>query len=463
MFQIYFYTLKIAVFSTLIAAVIGLVTSFFTANRKFYGRRLLLSLSAIPLCIPPLIVALGYVGFWGVNGFVNKLFGTNFSFLYSTLGIVIAQGFYNFPLVTGIVTDAWQKLPSEQASAASLLGANRCRVFFTVTLHQLSGAIAAACIPVFLFSFFSFMIVMLFSPPGQSTLEVEIYHSIRSTLDIRSGAKLAVTETSTALGIVALYSFIIRKSQSSSTGIDFVVQPEKRLGREIFIFIPIICMILIFFAFPFISVFVSGLASVTKLFASPTFWSAARNSVLTGFCTGFLCTFLAFFYSLFIKLSRRQGNFILQTLPIIPMAISSVVISWGASLIFRKGNVFMLIALQTFLYWPVAYRHVQSGINRLTPETDMAAAILSRGLFDSILRVYIPECMPILLSSFGFCFAMSLGDATIPLVLSIRGFSTLALYTYNLAGAYRFNQACACGGIVALISMIIFFTKRGSR
>ena len=106
MFQIYFYTLKIAVFSTLIAAVIGLVTSFFTANRKFYGRRLLLSLSAIPLCIPPLIVALGYVGFWGVNGFVNKLFGTNFSFLYSTLGIVIAQGFYNFPLVTGIVTDA---------------------------------------------------------------------------------------------------------------------------------------------------------------------------------------------------------------------------------------------------------------------------------------------------------------------------------------------------------------------
>ena len=96
---------------------------------------------------------------------------------------------------------------------------------------------------------------------------------------------------------------------------------------------------------------------------------------------------------------------------------------------------------------------------RLTPETDMAAVILSRGLFDSILRVYIPECMPILLSSFGFCFAMSLGDATIPLVLSIRGFSTLALYTYNLAGAYRFNQACACGGIVALISMIIFLQR----
>ena len=47
-----------------------------------------------------------------------------------------------------------------------------------------------------------------------------------------------------------------------------------------------------------------------------------------------------------------------------------------------------------------------------------------------------------------------------PLVLSIRNFDTLALYTYKLAGAYRFSQACACGGIVAAISMIIFFAGK---
>ena len=51
---------------------------------------------------------------------------------------------------------------------------------------------------------------------------------------------------------------------------------------------------------------------------------------------------------------------------------------------------------------------------------------------------------------------MSLGDATMPLVLSITNFDTLALYTYKLAGAYRFTQACTCGGIVAAISMLIF-------
>ena len=40
------------------------------------------------------------------------------------------------------------------------------------------------------------------------------------------------------------------------------------------------------------------------------------------------------------------------------------------------------------------------------------------------------------------------------------GYDTLALYTYKLAGAYRFGQACACGGIVAAISMIIFLAGK---
>ena len=121
MFKIYFYTLQIALFSTLVAAAIGVPMAYFTARRRFPGRRLLLSISAVPLCVPALIVALGYVSFWGMNGFVNRLIGTHFSFLYSTAGIVIAQGFYNVPFITGIVSDAWERLPREQENAARLL------------------------------------------------------------------------------------------------------------------------------------------------------------------------------------------------------------------------------------------------------------------------------------------------------------------------------------------------------
>ncbi len=456
MLKIYFYTLEIALFSTLVAAAVGLPMAYFTARRTFPGRRFLLSLSAVPLCVPPLIVALGYVSFWGMNGAVNRLLGTEFSFLYSTAGIVIAQGFYNVPMIIGIVSDAWERLPREQENAARLLGAGEARVLRTVTLRQLSGAIGAACIPVFLFCYFSFMIVLLFSPPGRSTLEVEIYHLVRTTLDLGAGARLAILETVTAFGIVLAYSFAARKSQTTSSGHNYVPLMRRRIGGDAALFSPLLFLLLIFLLCPLGSVFVSGAGELGKLLGARGFWKAAGNSVICGLATGAACTLLGFAYSVAVKLCRRQHSVILQTLPVLPMAISSVVIAWCATMIFRQGSPVLLVALQTALWWPVAYRQIQNGINRIDYETDAAARLLSAGSFDSVIRIYLPACRPLLISAFAYCFAISLGDATMPLVLSIRNFDTLALYTYKLAGAYRFSQACACGGIVAAISMIVF-------
>ena len=86
----------------------------------------------------------------------------------------------------------------------------------------------------------------------------------------------------------------------------------------------------------------------------------------------------------------------------------------------------------------------------------MAAAVLSKNVINSIFRIYIPSAKKYLLSSFGFCFAVSIGDATMPLILSINNFNTLALYTYRLAGSYKFSAACACGAIIAVLSALIF-------
>lgn len=456
MFNIFLYTLEIAILSTLIAAVIGIPMSFFTARRNFIGRKLILSAASIPLCVPPLVVALGYVSFWGMNGAVGKLLQFKFSFLYSTAGIIIAQGFYNFPFVTKIVSDAWEKLPAEQSNAAKLLGASEKRIFFTITLKQLSGAIAAACIPVFLFCFFSFMIVLLFAPAGHSTLEVELYHSVRSTLNVKNGMWIALLETFTALLVVIIYTFIVRKNQVNATGVDYIPNYKKSIRRDLWAFLPLSILILLFFACPLISVLICGLPKFPELVKSSSFWNAVWNSVWVGFFTGILCTVIGFVYAVLVKINRKQGSAVLQTIPFVPMAISSVVISWLATLIIRNGNAVLLIILQTLIYWPIAYRQIQNGVNKIAGETDDAAKMLSKNNFDVVWRIYLPSCRYVIKSAFAFCFAVSLGDSTIPLMLSIRNFNTLALYTYKLAAAYRFNQSCMCGAIVAVLSIIIF-------
>ncbi|MBO4532511.1 MAG: iron ABC transporter permease [Treponema sp.] len=491
--HIFLYTLETAILSTLIAAVVGVGAAFFTARRSFAGRRLLLAAGIVPLCVPPLIIALGYVSFFGVNGIVSGWLksialaaGGHFEgliFLYTTAGVVIAQGFYNFPLVTRIVNDAWERLPPQTENAARLLGAGEGRVFFTVTLPRLSGAIGAACIPVFLFCFFSFMIVLLFSPPGTTTLEVELYHSVRTTLEMGAGAKIAVIETLSALSVVFLYSYVVRKNQVGVEGLSFTAREKCPIGKsafsplarralEVAFFVVLAALILLFFAGPGVGVLVSAftrkqqnvetvsLAQFTSLFTNKTFWKSFGNSLGTGVCTALLCCVLAFVYSVFVRIKRLQGKIVLQLLPLLPMAISSVVMGWVLALIFG-GSVFSLVVCQTLLYWPVAYKQVQNGMNQLTDDIQNAALMLSCGKLDCALRFYLPSCRSVMLTAFCYCFAMSIGDATLPLVLAIPNFSTLALYTYRLAGAFRFNQACACAVVMILLAGLL--SLRGAK
>ena len=453
------YTISISCLSTLVAAIIGIVTAYFTSHYKFACRKVILGLSSVPLCVPPLIIALGYVAFFGMNGAVNRFLCSAFNlteppvtFLYSSLGIVIAQGFYNFPLVTGIVNNAWISLPSETENAARLLGAGEHRVFWTITWKNLRGAVAASCMPLFLYCFFSFMIVLLFSPAGRSTLEVELYHNVRTTLNFSSGAKITILETITALLIVFCYSFIIRKNQVYNYGALFAFKGLKPVrGKTILSFIPVILVITIFFFCPFFCILLNAIKAKSIDFSRPFFTTILISSI-----TSILCCIISFIYSVIIKLNHKQHSSFLQTIPLLPMAVSSVAVSWITTLIFRRGNVFILILLEFFLYWPVAYKQIQNAMNHISFETDCAACIFSRNKMDSVFRIYLPSCRKSILNAFAYCFAVSAGDATLPLVLSIKRFDNLSLYIYKLASAYRFKESCLCAVVLIVLCSAIF-------
>lgn len=462
------------------AAIIGIPLAFFTSNRRFKGRKFILSLNAIPLCMPSLIVALAYISFFGANGtaglFLHKITGGSrtFTFLYTTPGIIIAQGFYNFPYITGIVSKAWNNLPQEQENSARLLGASETRILFSITLKRLSGAIAAACIPVFLFCFFSFMIVLLFSPMGRSTVEVRLYQSLHATLNLKEGAWLCILETITALLFVYSYSRLSKKSQSAQNDQYFAKQSPCRLckskwqtkGQRLIegtAFTVLIILILLFFICPAFGIIKNGLTvrknnrllfslnNFKELFGSKKYISSIVTSVIISSLTGFFCCLCGFIYSSLLVLRKKGSNQFLQLLPMIPMAISPIVISWCAVLIFKRTSPALLIVLEVIIYSPIAYRQLQNGLNAIPKDTVNAAKLLSKNNFDAVIRLLTGYSKKYLLTSFIMCFSMSMGDASLPLVLSIRDFSTLALYTYRLSGKYRFNQACASSIILAFL------------
>ena len=85
-----------------------------------------------------------------------------------------------------------------------------------------------------------------------------------------------------------------------------------------------------------------------------------------------------------------------------------------------------------------------------------AARTLSAHRLDCIFSILLPCGKNGILSAAGFCFAMSAGDAALPLVLAIPRFDTLSLFVYRLAGSYRVNEACAAGLLLGILCMAVF-------
>ena len=476
------FTLTEALFSSVLAVLLGVPAAFLAGRRSFPGRRFLLSLSGVPLCVPPVIVALAFVLFYGRQGYLNSflmsLTGAKeppVTFLYSLTGVVVAHGFYNFPVVLRTVSRVWERLPPEEEEAARLLGAGPFRVFRTVTLPHLSGAILSSGALVFLYCFFSFVIVLLFGGIGGTTLEVELYQAARSSLDFRLAGTIACLETVVALGIVALYLGFERRMSAGAAGLGPVrPRPGLRGAGETAASVAYLGFLLVFFVGPLVSVlirsctaagtgpysgtYVFSLRSWSSLFGRASFAPAVLNTVSASAAAALLATVTGLTFAL---ASGRSGHPATRLLPLAPLAVSSVMLGFGWNMIIDRGNWAILVLAQASTAWPFAWTQIRASLDRIPPSVDEAAALLSPRALDRQFRVRLPLALRGVLSGAGLSFAICAGDATLPIVLSLGRFENLSLTLYRLVGSYRFPEACACAVVLAALSGFVFFAQDG--
>src|SRR5690606_6990096 len=133
------------------------------------------------------VVALGFILFLGNQGALNRaldaLFGVKIPFLYGLQTIILAHAFYNAPVVARAVHAAWERLDPSYEEAARSLGAGTLPRFAGVVLPlTVSGAVTGGLM-AFIFSFFSFSIVLALGGARFATLEVEIYTQVRIFLN----------------------------------------------------------------------------------------------------------------------------------------------------------------------------------------------------------------------------------------------------------------------------------------
>lgn len=488
------FSLTQAALSTLIAMIVGFPGAFFVARYKFPGRRFFLSLAAVPFCLPPILVILAFILYYGKSGWLSvafkalgfERFGES-GFLYSLWGLVFVHAFYNFPIVVQNVGAVWTKMPHSREEAARTLGAGKFRAFMVGTLPYLLPSLLQSASLIFLFCFFSFTIVLVFGGLSGTTLEVGIYRAIRFTNDKPLALTLALIQTAIALLLVGAFGYFDRKNASVAKGFGNSPprhRPKLAAGAAIALYM---ILIIIFFLGPLFALVAEAFTQRSSLAGPARFgfgnfarlltgekaplFPATANSLAIGGAAALLATIAGIAVAAalhYASLSRAKGRpgrrffFLGGWITLLPLALSPAIISAGWSSLLRTGSEILVVLGQTAIAWPFVARSLAAAFSALDKSKNEAARTLGSTPLHALLRVDATAISPSIASAAGFAFSITMGDVNIPLVLGGGRYETLPLLLYRLTSSYRFNEACAVGIVLALFTSIAFFLKERS-
>ncbi|HEV8309332.1 MAG TPA: ABC transporter permease, partial [Methylomirabilota bacterium] len=164
-------SLVVAVVATTIALVAGTLAAFGFVRHPFPGRPVLELLFVAPLVFPAIVYGVAMLMV------LNPLRLTR-----TTLGLILAHVVIALPYVLRTVSATLHGVNRQLEESAQILGANRWRTFWHVTLPLIRPGLIAGATFSLIISFDEFTVSLFLTGPGLMTLPLEIYNYTEYTI-----------------------------------------------------------------------------------------------------------------------------------------------------------------------------------------------------------------------------------------------------------------------------------------
>jgi thiamine transport system permease protein len=460
-----------AFLSSSIGLLVGLPLAYLVSHYSFAGRRLLYALTLLPFVLPSVIVVVALVGFFGRSGLIQSILGTRSGFLYGLGGIVLAHVYYDFSLGVRAIAPAWSAIDARHQEVAASLGDSRWGIFRRVTLPLLAPAVINGFLLMFLYTFLSFGIVLVFGGVQGATLEVAIYQSWFFELDLRTASALAFIQLA-FLAALLLGSNAAASRMSTVSGA-VAHNPRLRAAAPA-VRVPATIYLVA------ITLFLLGPLLVLLARAGQTFWVGGLTTIGTGPGARDVATILrstvggvilrsllyagvsgglAFVLATSLALSLRgRVPAWLATVVELPLAMSLVTVAVGFSILY--GRVLPLpvqvIAIQTLVALPLAYRVIRSGVDALGSRPGEIAENLGASPFRRLVDVELPLLGPVLANGLAYALAISFADLSAVLIVGRGRITTFPVAIFRLIGFRSFDAAIALASIYLLLCALLF-------
>lgn len=212
----FYLTIKVAFFSIVICLPTGITTAFILSRYSFPGKWLLDAVVHLPLVMPPVVVGYILLILLGKRGVIGEWLFQSFdiTIAFSWKGAAIASAVMAFPLMVRAVRLSLDSIDRGLEAAAKTMGANKLRIFLTITLPLSLPGILAGTILAFARSLgeFGATITFVSNIPGETqTLPLALYNFTQIPGDQTPAIRLLIISLVIAFGALIASDVLARR------------------------------------------------------------------------------------------------------------------------------------------------------------------------------------------------------------------------------------------------------------
>ncbi len=441
-------SINIGIITTIVTTIISLPLAYLMVRYKFAGRELLKGLLLAPIVMPPFVGAIGMRQFFARFGSINLLL-MKLGILHQPIdwlgggglwGVIIMEALHLYPIMYLNIVAALANIDPSLEEAAENTGANKWKVFTTVTLPLIMpGYIGGAAI-VFIWAFTDLGTPLIFE--CRDVIPVQIFNMVTDIGGNPMGYALVVFVIFVTMVFFYLSRKILgRKSyemlprQSSELR---VKSSGFRIGL-IYVFTLGITLVALL---PHLSVFLTSISqkwfmaalpeNITmtyygKVFTHDLTLPGIRNSIVFSFFSTIIDIILGIVIAYLLTRKDIPAKGILDTTSMLPLALPGLVLAFGYVGCFsgtrldpRHDPSFLLVIAYAVRRLPYTVRTAYAGFQQTSVFLEEASNSLGASPLYTLRKITLPLIRPHLIAGGILAFAFAMLEVSDSLILAMK-------------------------------------------
>ena len=479
-------TIIISFWVGLIAVIVGGLLGWLVTRTDLPWKKTVRALVMASFVTPPFLGAFAWTLLAGPNaGALNKLFravtgGDEFLFnIFTMTGLIFVMALYSFPYVFSMIANVCELISSDLEDAAVILGANKLKTAWTITLPLALPALLSGFIIAFLHSLSLFGApAILGLPAGIHTITTQIWTLFQYPPRLELAAAFSVPLLLATMVLIGLQKRILGRRGFSTVG---GRGGQKRVVKLGWGRVPVFILVLaILSCSVFLPYWILLKAAFSRAWAMPLDWgnftvenfsyvlfqySDTQRAILNTFKLGILTattgTLLAMLIAYITNRNILRGARYLSFFALAPLVIPGIVLAVGLFIVYTQppvvlyGTVWILFIAFLTKEMPIGFSQAESTFKSIHVELEDASRILGANRLVSLKDVTAPLARSGLIAAWCFIFIGVIRELSAAILLFAPSSKVISVVIFDLKEEGQVGAISVLGILLLAVSFLI--------